>query len=207
MPAVVGQLRDDAERFLKGQGFTNIAFVDAPSDDPKVQQNEVTKQDPPEGADVAKTATITLTVSSGKPKVAVPDVHGKSVAEAASILGQAGLNGSKTQAEASDTVPKDQVIRTDPAAGTQVDKGSNVTIIVSSGPAQVTVPSVKSLTKAGAENAIANAGLVPSAQCHTNASAPPQGVVTDQNPQANSKAEKGSTVKFDVDTSDPTLCG
>ena len=118
MPGVVGQLRDDAERFLTAQGFTTITFVEEPADDPNVQQNEVTKQDPPEGADVAKDKKITLTVSSGKPKVAIPDVSGKSVAEAASILGQAGLNGSKTTQEGSDTVPKDQVIRTDPAAGT-----------------------------------------------------------------------------------------
>ena len=124
MPGVVGQQKDDAERFLKSQGFTGeIQEIPEPSDDPNVQPGEVTKQDPIEGADVAKNVPIKLTVSSGKPKVAIPDVQKKSVAEAASILGQAGLNASKTTSEPSDTVPKDQVIRTDPAAGTQVDKG------------------------------------------------------------------------------------
>jgi serine/threonine-protein kinase len=145
-------------------------------------------------------------VSSGKPTVAVPDVHGKSVAEAASILGQAGLNGSKTQSEPSDSVPKDQVIRTDPAAGTQVDKGSNVTIIVSSGPAQVSVPSVTGLTKAAADNAITSAGLTPHATCHLNGSAPAQGNVTSQSPSKDTKVDKGTTVNYDVDTSDPTIC-
>jgi serine/threonine-protein kinase len=143
-------------------------------------------------------------VSSGKPKVAIPDVSNKSVAEAASILGQQGLNGSKTQSEASDTVPKDQVIRTDPPAGTQVDKGSNVTIIVSSGKAQVSVPSVVGLTKAAADSAITNAGLVPKATCSDGVS--PQGTVTSQDPAANSKADKGSTVNYNVSTSDPSLC-
>ncbi|HEV3226790.1 MAG TPA: Stk1 family PASTA domain-containing Ser/Thr kinase [Acidimicrobiales bacterium] len=207
MPGVVGQQKDDAVRFLTSQGFTNVTTTDAPDDASGVQPGEVTKQDPAEGADVAKTAPVTLTISSGKTKVAIPDVAGKSVAEAASILGQQGLNASKTQPEASDTVPKDQVIRTDPASGTQVDKGSNVTLIVSSGKAQATVPSVTTLTKAAADNAITNAGLVPQPSCTTNPAAPAKGVVTSQDPSANSKVDKGSTVKFDVETSDPTLCG
>src|SRR5438067_6824803 len=64
MPGVVGQQKDDAERFLKSQGFTGtISEVPAPSDDPNVQTNEVTKQDPTEGSDVAKNVTIVLTVS------------------------------------------------------------------------------------------------------------------------------------------------
>jgi serine/threonine-protein kinase len=128
------------------------------------------------------------------------------VAEAASILGQQGLDGSKTTAEASETVPKDQVIRTDPPSGTQVDKGSKVTLIVSSGKAQVSVPSVTGLTKAAADNAITNAGLVPRATCHINGSAPANGHVTSQNPAKDTKVDKGSTVNYDVDTSDPTIC-
>ncbi|MEY2451490.1 MAG: eukaryotic-like serine/threonine-protein kinase [Acidimicrobiaceae bacterium] len=199
MPKVVGMLKDEAEKFLKEQGFTSISFEDGTSDDPAVQLNEVIKQDPGENQDVKKDAVIKLTISTGKPKVAVPDVHGKSVAEAASVLGQAGLDGSKTVAEASDTVPKDQVIRTDPAAGTQVDKGSKVTIIVSSGPAQVSVPSVTGLTKAAAENAINNAGLTPQGTCHVNAGAPANGEVTSQNPAKDTKVDKGSAVKFDFD--------
>ena len=208
MPGVVSQQKDDAEKFLRAQGFTGaINEVPAPSDDPKVEVGEVTKQDPPEGADVAKNVSITLTISSGPPKVAIPDVAGKSVAEAASVLGQAGLNASKTTSEPSDTVPKDQVIRTDPGAGTQVDKGSNVTLVVSSGQAQVTVPSVKGLTKAAADDAISKAGLVPDATCHENAATPATGIVSDQSPAANSKADKGSTVKYDVETSDTSICG
>jgi beta-lactam-binding protein with PASTA domain/predicted Ser/Thr protein kinase len=206
MPSVVGQQKDDAVNFLKSQGFTNVTTQDAPSDDPNVAAGEVTKQDPAENQDVAKDVQITLTISSGKTKVPVPNVAGKSVAEAASTLGSAGLDGSKTVSEASDTVPKDQVIRTDPPAGTEVDKGSKVTIVVSSGKAQVSVPSVTGLTKAAAEATIKNAGLKPAANCHLSGSAPAEGEVTGQDPKANTKVDSGSEVKFDVDSSDPTLC-
>jgi serine/threonine-protein kinase len=196
MPNVVGQLKDDAEKFLKDQGFTAISFEDGTSDDPNVQVNEVIKQDPGANQDVKKDAVIKLTISTGRPKVAVPDVAGKSVAEAASILGQQGLDGSKTTSEGSATVPKDQVIRTDPSAGTQVDKGSKVTIIVSSG---VAVPSVTGLTKAAAENAITNAGLSPQGTCHVNPTAPAAGEVTSQSPAKDTRVDGGSVVKFDFD--------
>lgn len=205
MPGVKGMQRDEAEKFLRDQGFTSINFTETTSDDPKVQENEVVDQNPAEGADVPKTAVITLTISTGKPKVAIQDVSGKSAAEAANILGQQGLT-TKTSTESSDSVPKDKVIRTDPGAGTEVDKGSNVTIVVSSGKAQVSVPSVTGLTKAAAESTITNAGLVPKAHCHVNGSAPANGEVTAQDPTANTKVDPGSTVNFDVDTSDPTIC-
>jgi serine/threonine-protein kinase len=158
---------------------------------------------------VKKDAAIKLTISTGKPKVPVPDVHGKSVAEAASVLGQAGLNGSKTQSEASDTVPKDQVIRTDPAAGTQVEKGSSVTIIVSSGPAQVSVPDVSSggISKSAAENTITNAGLVPQGHCTgVNPGQSNATQVNSQTPSPNTKVDKGSKVDFNFTAKDASDC-
>src|SRR5262249_34427081 len=136
MPNVVGSQLDQATNTLKAQGFTNITSQQAPSDDPSVKVGEVTAQNPAADSDVATDQAITLTASSGKTKVAVPGVSGKSPAEAGGILGNAGLTVSRTQTEASDTVPSGQVTRTDPAAGVQVDKGSGVTVFVSSGSSQ-----------------------------------------------------------------------
>jgi serine/threonine-protein kinase len=134
VPGVVGSQVDQAENVLRGSGFTNITTQDAPSDDPSVQPGEVTKQNPAEGSDAPKTQLITLTVSSGPSKVNVPDVTGQSAAEAGGALGNAGLTVSRTQNESSDTIPSGEVTRTDPPAGTSVNKGSGVTVFVSSGP-------------------------------------------------------------------------
>jgi serine/threonine-protein kinase len=205
MPRVVGMLKDEADKFLRDQGFTKITYEETTSDDPNVQVNEVLQQNPTEGTQIKKSDEVKLTVSTGKPKVKIADVTGKSATEAANILGQQGLS-VKTTPEASDTVPKDQVIRTDPAADTEVDKGSSVTIVVSSGKGQVSVPDVTGVSKAAAETTIKDAGLVPQAQCHLNSSAPANGTVTSQTPTANTKVDKGSTVTFQVDTSDATLC-
>ena len=199
MPSVVGQLQDDAINFLRSQGFSAITVQEAPSDDPNVQKGEVTKQDPPEGADVAKTVP-------DRPHGVVGEAEGRRPRRRRQVGGARPRASSASRArrfedqtEASDTVPKDQVIRTDPAAGTQVDKGSNVTIVVSSGKAQVSVPSVTGLTKAAADNAITNAGLVPQAHCTDVNLGAGRSDVTSQSPAKDTKVDKGSAVKFDFD--------
>jgi beta-lactam-binding protein with PASTA domain len=78
--------------------------------------------------------------------------------------------------------------------------------VVSSGQAQVTVPSVKGLTKAAADDAISKVGLIPDATCRETPAAPSTGIVSDQSPAANTKVDKGTTVKYDVQTSDSSIC-
>ena len=197
MPEVVGQQFDDAQTFLKSQGFTNIIRDDEPSDDTSVQVGEVFKQSPTKGSDVAKNAPITLTVSNGPPEVPVPDVTNKSAADAANALGVAGFK-TTTVNEASDSVQSGNVIRTEPGAGATAHKGDTITIVVSSGPAQVSVPSVKNLTKSAADSTITAKGLTPQATCHIDPTAPSDGVVVDQDPAANTMVAKGSTVKYTV---------
>ena len=65
---------------------------------------------------------------------------------------------------------------------------------------------MKGLTKNAADDAISKAGLVPSATCHESAATPATGIVSDQSPAANTKVDKGSTVKYDVETSDASIC-
>jgi beta-lactam-binding protein with PASTA domain/predicted Ser/Thr protein kinase len=196
MPNVVGSQLDQATNTLKADGFTNITSQQAPSDDPNVQVGEVTQQNPGAGSDVPKDQAIALTVSSGKTKVSVPDVSGKSPAEAGGTLGNAGLTVSKTQNEESETIPSGQVTRTDPTAGTQVEKGSGVTVFVSSGPAQVTVPSDTTLTTTDADAALEGAGFKSAGTCVAGPSNGQDTTVVSQNPSANAKADKGATVSY-----------
>jgi serine/threonine-protein kinase len=196
MPNVVGSQLDQATNTLKTAGFANISSQQAPSDDPNVQVGEVTQQNPAAGSDIPKSQAITLTVSSGRSKVTVPNVAGTSPAGAGSTLGNAGLKVNSTQNEASDTVPSGQVTRTDPAAGTQVDRGSGVTVFVSSGPSQATVPSVTSLTTTDADTALQGAGFKSAGTCVSGPSVGQATTVVSQNPSANASAPKGSTVSY-----------
>ena len=78
---------------------------------------------------VALVALVYLSPSNVK----IPDVTGKTIAQARSAIETAGLKVGKEKDEYSDSVKKDSVIRTNPEAGTQRREGSTVDLIVSKG--------------------------------------------------------------------------
>ena len=98
-----------------------------------------------------------MTVSTGKPKMTVPGVVGKSLADAV-----AALTSVKLQANPQN-VPSDQpagtVTAQDPKAGTVVVEGTRVRINVSKGPKQVVVPSVVGLSYDQASAQLQTAGF------------------------------------------------
>nr|WP_307844964.1 Stk1 family PASTA domain-containing Ser/Thr kinase [Actinotalea solisilvae] len=77
---------------------------------------------------------ITVAIAPEVVTVPVPDLAGLTYDEAAARLGGAGLNAARGTPVESATVPKDRVVSSDPAAGTQVPEGTTVTVVVSSGP-------------------------------------------------------------------------
>ncbi|MDQ1375040.1 MAG: eukaryotic-like serine/threonine-protein kinase [Actinomycetota bacterium] len=198
VPNVVGRKLEDAQRLLEEAGGFQTDVTQEPDD--TVASGTVIKQDPASGDDAPKGATINLTVSSGKQKVPVPDVRGKDVDVAANELGQAGFKTSRQQ-EASDSVADGKVIRTSPSPGTPLERGSTVTLVVSSGPAQpaqVTVPDVIGQTEASATNELQAAGFKVKTQEVLVTADADDGRVQDQSPNAGTKADAGSTVTITV---------
>lgn len=136
VPDVVGRDRTAARDLLEGKNFR---VVENPTANDNVPVDRVIAQDPKGGSQAAKGATVTLTVSTGREQVQVPNVVGRDQSAAANILGQAGFNTS-TQTTSSDSVANGLVIRTEPGTGTPLAKGSTVTMIVSTGPPPTTSP-------------------------------------------------------------------
>ncbi|MBS1697215.1 MAG: Stk1 family PASTA domain-containing Ser/Thr kinase [Actinobacteria bacterium] len=87
-------------------------------------------------------------------KLSVPDVAGKTWEVASAAITKDGLSPAQGS-ENSVTVPAGQAIRTDPAAGTRVDKKAKVTVMISAGPAQHDVPKLDGVTEAQAKAALA----------------------------------------------------
>jgi eukaryotic-like serine/threonine-protein kinase len=196
MPEVIGSTFDEARTLLTSQGFTNISAQEEPDDE--APANEVIAQQPTPGTEVAKDTPIVLTVSSGPPVVAIPDVAGLSPTEASNVLGQAGFDTAVTE-QASDTVEDGTVIGTNPPAGTELPQGSEVTIIVSSGPDLVTVPDVVGDSQEDATDTLEAAGF--DVVVEETIVAPPgtqDGEVVDQDPEGDSQAPEGSTVTITV---------
>ncbi|MDQ4132673.1 MAG: Stk1 family PASTA domain-containing Ser/Thr kinase, partial [Actinomycetota bacterium] len=129
VPDVRGRDVDAARDALDAAGFEVRTTTRA---DEQVRADIVIDQDPGPGP-APKGSTVTLIVSSGREQARIPDVSGQEQADAANVLGQAGFS-TAVQTQNSDTVERGQVIRTQPAAGTPLAKGSTVTMIVSAGP-------------------------------------------------------------------------
>jgi beta-lactam-binding protein with PASTA domain len=124
-----------------------------------VKKGYVISQDKQKDVLVNAGTTITLTVSKGIERVIVPDVKGKTQADATQILTAAGFTATP-QLTDSDTVPAGQVISQTPESGTKAEKGSAVTIAVSNGPKQFPMPDVRGMSFSEAKAKLESLGLV-----------------------------------------------
>jgi len=104
--------------------------------------NTVYDMDPKPGGLVPQGSTVTLKIAKAPVTVAVPDVVGKTQANATGILQGAGLNVTVVSAAspASPTVAAGKVISQNVPPGTQVALGTTVSITVSTGPAPSPTP-------------------------------------------------------------------
>ncbi len=125
--------------------------------DPDVSPNYVIRQDPSPGTSLGRGSIVTLYVSTGKPKVTVPDVIGKALADAVAVLTNAKLDVHTFQIPSDK--PSGSVVATDPKAGTVVVAGSRIRVNISKGPKQVLLPSVIGMTYDAASAQLNAAGF------------------------------------------------
>ncbi|MBR6329015.1 MAG: PASTA domain-containing protein [Lachnospiraceae bacterium] len=196
MPALTGMSFDDAKAKLTSMGLeVQATYVSSET----VEKNQVVAQSIAEGENVLTGSVVELSVSSGKDGVAIPDVIGKSEAEARVALEQEGFEMVKDES-ASDTVPKDCVISQNPAAGESVQKGATVTVIISTGPSndKVSIPDLRGITEENAKAALAAAELTVGTVAEVNSETIPVGCVVSQSPGALTEVAKGTAVDLSV---------
>jgi beta-lactam-binding protein with PASTA domain/tRNA A-37 threonylcarbamoyl transferase component Bud32 len=193
LPDVRGQDVNQATATLTQSGF-HVTTSPQASDSAPV--NQVIAQNPGPGQ-ASKGSTVTLTVSTGKTKVTIPDESGHDSNAASNDLGNLGLK-TRTLYEASSSFRVGQVTRTDPPANASVDTGSTVLIYVSTGSGQVQVPDVRNLTRAQAQAALAADSLQFTVSTAPVTDPAQDGVVIAQSPNPGSTVGKGSTVAITV---------
>jgi serine/threonine-protein kinase len=194
VPNVAGQSEAAAAAALRHAGLVPVPALTASS---TVADGVVIGETPPAGSVVAKGTRVTLAVSTGPGSSPLPDVAGLTAAQATSKLKEAGFNPT-TEKQASPTVASGRVISTNPSAGTEAQAGSSVTVLVSSGPAQVTVPDVIGQSRAAAEATLTNAKLTAGAITQQTSSEQSPGTVLEQSPAAGASLPAGGTVGFVV---------
>ncbi len=164
--------------------------------DEQVEVGRVVSQSPAAGATVKEGDTITYVTSKGVESIEIPDVIGSSQADATQTLEAAGFSVSVKESQSDKA--KGTVIAVDPKAGGKADRGSTVTITVSTGKKLVEVPSVIGLSEGDATAKLKNAGLKVSINPVSQSGS---GKVVGQSERGGSKVDPGTTVTIDVDKS------
>jgi beta-lactam-binding protein with PASTA domain/tRNA A-37 threonylcarbamoyl transferase component Bud32 len=143
----------------------------------------------------------------GSPEqVAVPNVTGQLQEAARESLSNAGFLPN-IQRESSTNVPINQATRTDPAGLEKASKGSQVTLFISTGPAQAKVPDLSGKTTSEAAQLLQANGLVASTNTNTKPTTDPSQVdkVVDQDPKAGATVAGGTQVTLTTGTKQNTL--
>jgi eukaryotic-like serine/threonine-protein kinase len=187
----IGTRADLAKSRIEDAGL-RARLIRGPNED--VQAGHVYDQTPPAGDRIDKGNFVTLYVSTGKPKVKVPNVVGLQLTEAVTRLADAGLRADPHE------VPSGQdagtVTAQAPAAGDKIVVKSAVRINVSKGPKLLSVPNVISEPFANAISALQGAGFaVARKDVESNQ---PKGNVVNQTPVPGSQAAVGSKVTLEV---------
>ena len=159
VPALLGLTAEAAQTAIEAAGFVFVKGADVI--DKTYAVGQVAVQAPAGKTLLAKGQNVTINVSGGSGQLAVPNVVvGQTTAAAQTFLTAEPYKFVVTVTqEASATVAKGIVIRTDPAQGTLVDAATPITIFVSSGPAPVVMPNVKGLSETAARDALAKLDL------------------------------------------------
>ena len=157
VPDLYNMTQEQALKALETVGLKGVEGPRAFSTD--VKEGHIISQDPAGGMTVDAGTTITYVVSNGADSVTVPDLTGMTEQQAMDTLNGLGLKGLVGSRQASDTVEADHVISQNPAAGYKLEAGTQITFTISTGVAEVTVPSLTGLTQPAARSTLVNAGL------------------------------------------------
>ena len=173
-------------------------------------KDTVIAQSPAAGVTAETGTTVTLTVSSGAKPVVVPKVVGQTQGQAVDALTSLGLKPALHNVPSSQ--PAGSVVAQNPPAGTEVDKGSKVTLNVSTGTGPATTTTSPTTTAGGSVKAPKVTGLAATpalrqlnaqglfATVVYQSSSQPAGRVLSQSPAAGTSVKRGSHVRVVVST-------
>jgi serine/threonine-protein kinase len=193
VPATAGLTQEEAEEKLEGAGFT-VTVQRVNSD--AVEEGLVTHSEPSAGDTATHGSEVTLFVSSGPKLAKVPVLVGTQRSVAVQQIRGRGLEPSVSEEESSS--PAGEVIRQSPSAGSEVDPGSTVAIVVSAGKQQARVPNVIGKLRSEAVQALRDAGLTPTVEEEETEVPSKVGRTLDQFPPPGSEVEPGAAATIVV---------
>ncbi len=186
---LAGLSEEEATERVEEAGFeAQVESVNSES----VEAGLVISAQPSGGTTATRGTTVLLRVSKGARLAKVPVVVGAQRSLAVQQLRGRGLVPNVEEEESES--PTGEVIRQAPSAGSELPRGSSVTIVVSAGREMATVPNEIGKERAPAVEAIRAAGLQPTVSEQVTEVESQIGRVTDQFPPPGSEVEPGSQV-------------
>ncbi len=202
VPDVVDEPRTEAIDVLTALGL-DVDLRREPSD--VIEFDRVISQSLRPGDEVGEGVEITVVVSTGPERLPVPDLAGLPVAEATAVLEEQNLDNVRWEYEPSDEVPEDTIVRTEPAAGTQIELTAPITVFVSTGNNNF-VPGVVGLDRDQAERLLRDSGFKPQVESVTvDGDSGLVGYVVAQGPDTGTLQPIGSNVWIQVGKEDKSL--
>jgi beta-lactam-binding protein with PASTA domain len=194
-PGVIGMTQQAATVKLDHAGF-DVAVGD-PAYSETVPKGSVVSTDPQPGSRVLDHGTITLTVSQGKERYAVPKLRGLTVDQAQDSLLAEHLVYGRSVERWSEKVAKGQVIGSNPPAGRRERRSTAVDLLVSKGPAPIRVRDWTGKPATRAEQVLQAQGLQVDATDREFSDTVPEGRVMSQDPTTG-VLHRGDTVSLTV---------
>ena len=192
VPNTVNQTLAVGQQMLGDKGFKST--VKRVTD--KQGKNEILSQDPVGGTEQKTSEAVALTVSNGPGDGIVPHVAGDPADRAEQQIREAGFKPVIVEVYSS-AHEAGFAVGTTPAAGSDVEKDTTVTVKISKGAQQVTVPNVVGLTEGSADTALTNAGFRVDHSYQVSSKSP--GRVLAQDPSSGGRASIGSSVQITID--------
>ena len=193
VPDVSGKSEDEAQEALGKAGFTDVR-PDFQYDD-NVAEGMVISTTPAAHSKATKDTQIKMIVSKGAEKKTVPDVRGKTEAEARSEIQAAGLTIGSTSTQHDDSVAKGNVISQSVTPGKKVSAGTAINLVLSGGTDKVNVQSFVGKDEEELLSWASQNGLNASKQKDEYSSNYEEGTIISMSP-ASGSVSKGSTITY-----------
>lgn len=195
VPPVSGLGLTDATAALKAAGLTLGKTTEEPTTD-ATKIGVVTATAPAAGVQVKGGSPVDVTVGIKQTVVSVPDVSGRSQADATAALTAAGF--TVTTQNVDNAAQQGTVVSTTPAANSKVAPASTVTVNVSSGNAQSAIPDVSLQTESQAKKALDAAGFTNIDTTKVDGGQVQGGRVVSTDPPAGSTVDPGQKITLNI---------
>ncbi len=198
VPDLIGSTTEQARVIAESRGL--LLVVGGEEENEKVAENLICRQAPLPGSAVKNKSTVTVFVSQGSSHIILPDFTGQGLSAATVRLSELGLRVGEVKSEEHSSIDKDKIISTIPNAGSRVNKGDLISVVLSRGIEQARAPRLIGKSLSSAKRIIESNGFKVGNISWEVSTEFNVGIIMRQSPSAGSMVKKGSAINLVVAT-------